>query len=411
MKILMVNKFLYYMGGSETYTLKLSHYLEKKGHQVRFFGMEHPENVVAKDDNLVKNIDFHNTSIKKFTYPFKIIYSFEARRKIRKILQEFKPDIVHLNNYNYQLTPSILYEIKKCGIPMVQTVHDTNIVCPNHSLYNYQNQEICEKCMGMNYLHCIKTKCIHGSLVRSTLGAVEGWLYHSLNVYNNIDKFICPSRFIAEKITEFGFKRQNKVVINNFKPDLNYREVEKEDYLLYFGRLSASKGTHTLLDAAKRLKHIKFVVAGQGDFEEELSKCQNISYLGFVKGEKLYDLIAKALFSIYPSEWYENCPMSIIESMALGTPVIASEIGGNRDLLNNGVDGLLFEKGNIDDLVEKIVYLYSDRKKLSQMTRRCKTSSERFSLEEYYLRLMKVYNHCIKKHSVHYLATHFLKKV
>ena len=159
MKILMVNKFLYSRGGCENYMLYLSEHLKSLGHEIEFFGMYDEKNTVGNSAGLyTMNMDFHSKGLFRFLYPFKIIYSLEAKKKILQVIDDFQPDIVHMNNINFQLTPSIIYSIKKRGIPLVQTVHDYQMVCPNHLLYNFEKNEISEKCLIGSYVHCIKNK-------------------------------------------------------------------------------------------------------------------------------------------------------------------------------------------------------------------------------------------------------------
>ena len=160
MKILFVNKFLFLKGGTETYIIKLGNYLKSIGHEVQYFGMQHDDNLIGNDINVyTSEMDFHEGSaISKFTYPVKTIYSLEARRKIRRVLDSFQPDVVHLNNFNYQLTPSVILEIvswrkatgRSCRI--VFTAHDYNLVCPNHMLYNPNTRNNCEKCLDTGFI-------------------------------------------------------------------------------------------------------------------------------------------------------------------------------------------------------------------------------------------------------------------
>lgn len=397
MKILMVNKFLYPKGGSETYMFMLADYLKSKGHEVSYFGMYDDRNIVDSNTSLhVGNMDFHSKSIGRLLYPLKVIYSSEARVKIRNMIQSVRPDIVHINNFNYQLTPSILYEIKNLKVPAVQTMHDPNLVCPSHTLYNYQKQQVCEKCKGNRFFMCALTKCMDGKLSKSLLGTVESYLYHFLGVYKTIKYFICPSNFIKEKFVEFGADKNRMRVLHNFIIPQGQISYDKKDYVLYFGRLSQEKGLHSLIEAAKTLPHIRFVFAGTGPMEKEPGRYDNIEYAGFKKGEDLKKLIGESLFTIYPSNWYENCPMSILESHSLGTPVIGAKIGGIPELIQDGVDGLLFKAGDSADLAEKIASLYENRKLILEMSQNSITESGKFSIEEYYKRIMNIYEDAIK---------------
>lgn len=398
MRILMVNKFLYQNGGSETYMFQLSEHLEKTGHVISFFGMEHPDNLV-NPEHCVKNMDFHTHSLSRLLYPFKILYSIEARTKIKEAITAFKPDIVHLNNYHYQLTPSILYECFQQKIPVVQTVHDAILVCPNYMLFRPDSQEPCEKCQGGRYYYCLLNMCVHGSVVKSALGAVGSYLYHHLNPYRKIGQIIVPSTFLAEKMKEMGYGNNNLQVLHNFfSPDKSSGATEKEPYVLYFGRLSLIKGVETLVKAAKNLPHIHFVIAGRGEAEEVLKAIAtpNIEFRGFVTGIELNTLIQKALFSVCPSEWYENCPMSVLESQAMGTPVIGANIGGIPELIQNNVDGLLFEPGNVKQLQEKIDFLWSNQDVLQRFSERCIQKIKAYSIDRYVEQLMEIYRQCQK---------------
>jgi glycosyltransferase involved in cell wall biosynthesis len=393
MKILMVNKFLYQNGGSETYMFQLSEHLQKMGHEVAFFGMEHPENLV-NPEFMVRNMDFHTRSISRFLYPFRVLWSAEAKSKLRKAIGAFRPDIVHLNNYHYQLTPSILYECFRQKVPVVQTLHDAILVCPNYSLFRFDTLKPCEKCRGGRYLHCILHRCVHGSIAKSALAACGSYLYHLLNPYEKINRLISPSSFLSEKMKEMGYRNDNLTVLHNFfAPDKSLAATEKEPYVLYFGRLSKIKGVHTLLQAARMLPRIRFVIAGRGEDEEEFRKSAspNVEFRGFLTGNELNMLIRKALFSIYPSQWYENCPMSVLESQAAGTPVIGANIGGIPGLVRNNMDGLLFQSGNAEDLKEKISFLHSNKAILQEFSVKCVQKVRQFSIDKHYDALISIY--------------------
>lgn len=401
MKILFVNKFLYHNGGSETYCFKLAEHLQKMGHDVQFFGMEHQSNVVGNDLKLnVSNTEFKQINFKKLMYPFKIVYSLEAKQKIKKLIEYFKPDIIHLNNYNFQITPSILYEIKKYKIPVIMTLHDFQIVCPNHMMYIEHLNHVCEACRGRKYFNCISNKCIHNSRVKSILAAVEAIIYYKLKTYEKyIDLYISPSNFLRDKICEFGESENKIVVMHNFS-DVEYcmSKPEKADYVLYFGRLSIQKGIRTFIEACRKLPNINFVVAGTGELQDQLKGVTNLNYVGFKKGNELKELISKALFSVYPSEWYENGPLSILESQMYGTPVIGAQIGGIPELIKNDEDGYLFEPGNVNGLVEKINFLYCNRGILNTFSENCLKKAQLFSINNYSNELLTIYKTTIEKH-------------
>lgn len=401
MKILMVNKFLHPHGGSETYMLKLGEYLTSLGNEVQYFGMEHPDRCVGNSAGCyTENMDFHNSSIlKELSLPFKIIYSKEARKKISAVIENFRPDVVHLNNINFQLTPSIIYEIKKHGIPIVQTVHDTQMVCPNHKMYIDRKQSTCRECINGNYINCVKNKCLHNSLPKSMLAAFESYFYHRKNTYNLIDRFICPSKFMTEVMQNAGVDRHKLITLHDFCDKYIHLPPKNHDkkYVLYFGRLSPEKGIKTLVDVCRELKHIHFVFAGTGELSGLLKNIDNIEYVGFKSGKELDVLIRNALFSVCPSEWYENCSMSIIESLALGTPAIGSDLGGTPELISENETGLIFKAEDRQSLKNAIESLYNNPEKLAVMSEKCIEKSNENNIEKYTEKLMDIYKSAMKK--------------
>lgn len=384
MKVLIVNKFLYPNGGSETYIFKLGEAFVKLGHEVQYFGMEHEGRCVGNAVNAyTSDMDFHGGNpLKKLTYPLKTIYSTEARKKIRLVLDDFKPDVVHLNNFNYQLTPSIILEIvkwrkennKKCKI--IFTAHDYQLLCPNHMFNNPTTHENCEKCIGGKFCNCIKGKCIHGSTAKSVVGAMEAYFWKWKGVYKYIDTIVCCSNFMKTKMDTNPVFLGKTVAMHNFVEHVSGGvEVEKpgefnlsyEKYVLYFGRFSQEKGVKTLIEAAKMLPEVNFTFAGKGELDDEISELPNAKNVGFKSGSELQYLIRNALFTVYPSEWYENCPFSIMESQELGVPVLGANIGGIPELIDDDKNGWLFKSGNVSDLVDKIQKIWDGYEK--QITR------------------------------------------
>lgn len=397
MRILMVNKFLYPNGGSETYIFKLGEYLIRQGHEVEYFGMEHEKRIVGnRAGAYTTNMDFHAGKLKNLINPFRIIYSPEARRKIGKALRQFQPEVVHLNNINFQLTPSIIYEIKKYEkkskhrVRIVYTAHDYQLICPNHMLNNPNTGRNCEKCIGGRFINCAKGRCIHGSLVRSTFGMLEAYFYRFLKTYRHIDTIICPSMFMEKKLNTNPLFASKTVVLHNFVEPVEPRPVRKENYILYFGRFSEEKGINTLLKVCKSMPEIRFVFAGTGPLEDKLAGNPNIENVGFQSGAKLEMLIRKAKFSICPSQWYENCPFSVMESQMYGTPVLGAEIGGIPELIEVGRTGELFQSADADDLRNKIIQLWNDPDRISYYTKNCRKVKFN-SISDYYKKLSKIY--------------------
>ena len=425
MKILLVNKFLYPNGGSETYLFETGKQLERMGHEVQYFGMEHKGRIVGNHaESYTSDMDFHSGKLIKLTYPFRIIYSVEARKKIRRVLDDFQPDVVHLNNFNFQLTPSILMEIEAYrkqsdrGVRILYTAHDYQLVCPNHMMRIPLSGKNCECCLEKGFWQCTTHRCIHNSRLRSVLGSVESNLYHWLGTYRYLDSLICPSRFMKEKLDHNPLFSGKTVVMHNFVENRR-REAdsgqdssgllktkkenagkkfelngEERKYVLYFGRFAEEKGVRTLLKACRKLPEIPFIFAGSGPLEAEVEGIKNVTNLGFQRGDALKQLVSGAAFSVYPSEWYENCPFSVMESISLGTPVIGADIGGIPELVEQGQTGELFASGDMDELCDKIGKLWADKKVLSKYTENC-VKKDFDTVEKYCEKLVQLYSDCL----------------
>lgn len=396
MRILIVNKFLYPNGGSETYIFEIGKQLKKMGHEVEYFGMEHEGRIVGnRAESYTADMDFHTGKLSKLLYPFKIIYSTEARKKIRKVLDDFSPDAVHLNNFNFQLTPSILYEIRsferKCGhrIKIVFTAHDYQLVCPNHLLQR-PDKTLCTACLGGRPGQCMKYNCIHNSKIKSAIGSMEGWLYKRLHAYRMIDTVICPSHFMEEKLSFHQDLKGKTVVMHNFADRQECGSWKKEDYVLYFGRYCEEKGTPALLEACEELPDIPFVFAGGGPMKEQVQCAANVEDRGFLAGRELIETVSRARFCVFPSEWYENCPFSVMETQMYGTPILASDLGGTPELVQAGITGELFTGGSRKELKEKIRKLWEDRELLERYTQGCKMVAFD-STAAYCEKLMQIY--------------------
>ena len=392
MRILIVNKFLYPNGGSETYIFSIGSQLQKMGHEVQYFGMEHEGRIVGNHaESYTENMSFRDNvtgrrslwcKISKLTYPFKIIYSIDARKKIRRVLEDFRPDVVHLNNINFQITPSVIDEIKAFDshIRIVYTAHDPQWVCPNHMMRVPSTGELCSRCISGDVKWCTKFSCIHNSRAQSLIGTMEAEFYQRRGTYEKVDTIIAPSEFMNRTLSHNPQLAGRIVTLHNAVNVMSNREAleekKKERYVLYFGRYSEEKGIRTLLEVTRRMPDISFVFAGQGELEEAVDAETNIRNRGFLSGEEMTDMIRGAAFTVFPSEWYENCPYSVIESQLAGTPVLASDLGGTPELLVQGVTGDLFEAGNVEELTEKIRELWENEEKLLALRDGCCALSE-----------------------------------
>lgn len=352
MKVLLVNKFHYRKGGSETYYFTLAEALEARGHEVIFFAMRDEENNLPceQEEYFVSNASVNGGIRSKLNMILHLTYSKEAYSKMKKLLQAEQPDLVILNLVHKQITLSIIDAIKEYDpkLPIFWTMHDLIAVCPSYSMRDGSGKT-CEKCLGGDFSHCVKNKCIKGSTLMSMLSKYEAEYIRRRRWYDQVDLFICPSEFYRNKLTEGNFTKSPIVTLRNPLPMDTVFELseENEGYILYFGRLSPEKGVRTLIEAAKKCG-CRLVILGTGPQEEELKACAagypNIEFKGFQTGEALRNYVKNSRCVVLPSEWYENGPYSAMEAMALGKPLIVSNNGGLPELVEDGVNGYIYEK-------------------------------------------------------------------
>lgn len=407
MKILLINTFLYRRGGDCTYMFSLGELLKSKGHEVFYWGMKHQQNIIHEyEDYFPEYIDYvdmnaNKNPINALKVLTRSIYSFESKKKLEKFLNIVKPDIVHLNNIHSYLTPSIIDVIYKKNIPIIWTLHDYKLLCPDTHFLS--NGKICEKCKGKKFYNCILNKCKKNSLSASLVATIEAYFHQLLKMYKKVDYLIAPSKFLKSKFIEFGLDKNKIKFIRNFLPNFPERNIYNEkNYVLYFGGLSPWKGILTLIKAIKELKKLELLIAGAGTDEDSIEKnikensITNVHLLGYKSGSELNKIVSESMFIIVPSEWYENCPYSIMESMAIGKPVIGARIGGIPELIEDGKTGLLFKSGNVDDLKSKIEWLYKRPEKIKEFGKNAKIKAEKeFSSELYYKKIISLYRKTI----------------
>ena len=335
-------------------------------------------------------------------------WSRDAARRLGRMLDEYEFDIVHLHNIRYQISPSILPVLKRAGLPVVQTLHDYSMLCPRGCFYA-ESSGVCEKCQVFNYYRAPLTRCIKGSGSRSLFAALELTTHRALNIFDrNIDHYISPSRFNRNKHIEYKIPSErvsllyNAVEVNNFDDAHGSEEL---DYAVYVGALRRLKGVYTLLDAAQRLPDLRLLFIGEGEEKAGLQTAiaerglTNVVLTGHMSGPDFRRTVAQARFVLTPSEWYENCPMVILEAFAMGKPVIGARIGGIPELVEDHATGLLFKSGDADDLAAKMDYLNERpelRRILGQEGRR--RVEQNFGVEKHYAGLMDIYERVMENH-------------
>lgn len=345
MKVLLVNKYHYFRGGSETYYFGLAELLRNAGHQVIFFAMEDDRNIpCAQSKYFVSNVEFNGelSAMDKLKAAGRMVYSFEAKKKFDRLLTDEKPDIIHINLFHRVLTASIVDVAKKHQIPVVFTMHDLNCICPNHTMLDHG--KICEACLHGSYLNCVKRVCFKDSRLKCLMAAVESGFNKLSDLYNKIDCFITPSEFYKNLLMKSKLTGSQVVHMKNFlSADTEYSvRGSRGDYVFFFGRLSYEKGIITLLKAMTEVD-APLIIAGTGPEEErigetvrQLGLIDRVKLVGFQTGQALQDYIANAGCVVIPSEWYEASGYTACEAQAMGKPVVVTDAGG---LPENIVDG------------------------------------------------------------------------
>jgi len=399
MKILLVNKFHWMKGGSETYYFGLGKMLKEHGHEVAYFSMKDEKNIKTGDKEYF--VEASDMNSKNITKALSVIYNKKNKKKMEEALDDFKPDIVHLNNFQRQLSASIIEPCIKRNIPIVFTAHDVQAICPAILMMD-SNKNICEDCMHHKYKNCIKKSCIKNSKLKSILGAYENRYYYKHKIYTDkINYIITPSNFYKGKFIEDGIDKNKIDYIHNFI-DMNEYDIETEDngYALYFGRLSREKGILNLINAFAKTKKGNLYIAGTGPEEDEIKRIikenkieDRVKLLGFLNKDEMKDVTRKARFIIIPSIWYENCPYSAIETQVLGKPIIGANIGGIPELVINNKNGLIYKYDNIDELTEKLNMLFDNDELVKEYSKNAKEYAKKeYSIDSYYEKLINIYN-------------------
>jgi len=405
MRILQINKFLFPYGGADNYFINLCQLLEQKGHKVIYFCMDHPNNKPNKFSQYFPSYvktQGNLTAYELLRAAGRMFYSFEVRKKLRKLILEHKPDVAHIHNLHIQLSVSVIDELKEMGIPIVMTLHDHHIVCPINLLFT--KGCICESCIQGRYFHCLLKECMDGSLIKSTAAMIESYISTVLlRSYDKIDTLISPSKFLIGEVKKMGFKKEIKHLPNFIDiKDFNLLSNKSEKKgMVCFGRLVKEKGIHFLLEAVKGLSApLKIIGDGpERPYLEEKAKKEavsNVFFLGRMESLRLKEEIAASYFSVVPSICYDNFPYSVLESFALGNPVIGSAIGGIPELIVDDQTGYLFEPGNSLNLSKKIQYLIEHRERATEMGKNARKFIEsNFNTETIYQLLIKEYERLV----------------
>ena len=360
-RLLAINNYFYRRGGAESVFLDHIDLFTAAGWDVVPFAMQHPANLSSPwSGHFVSEIEYGGPGgpLAKAAQAAKVIFSLEARRKIRALIGQTRPRVAHAHNVYHHISPSIFGSLKAEGVPLVMTAHDLKIACPAYKMLS--RGSVCERCRGGHIHNVLLHRCVKDSAVVSGLVLMETLVHRSLGLYRDtLDRLIAPSRFYRDKLIAWGWDADRIAYIPNCIDTRGFALAHQEgDYIVYAGRLAPEKGLATLLRAAA-LARQKLVLAGSGPEEPRLRRLAadfgaDVSFAGHLDKPELQRLIGEALALVLPSEWYENAPVSLLEAYALGRPVIGARIGGIPELIIEGETGLLVEPGNAAALAEAL---------------------------------------------------------
>lgn len=403
MRVLIVNTRHYAGGGDSTYAFNLADMLRANGHTVSFFAMQGPRNVADSNADLfVSAIDFralnqNKTPLSALRVLTRSVYSLEARQKFARMLVRVNPDIVHVQNIHAHITPSVILESVHRSIPVVWTLHDYKLLCPNSHFIREPGGEICEECRGKVFIQAARRRCKKGSLQASSMAAIEAYTHRIMRVNDRVSAFLCPSGFLRDKLIQYGFDMGKTVHLPLPLPKDSFHPGTASDgAILFLGRLEPRKGIYSLLEAARLAPRVKIILAGH--VEEPLKSRlpdllpPNVVYAGFQSGPDLLQLQRESSALVFPSIWYENQPMSILETFALGKPVIASDLGGMRELIGAEERGKLVPAGDAHALAEALIWLTEHPQDARRMGENAyQYATQYHSPESHYERVMRIY--------------------
>jgi glycosyltransferase involved in cell wall biosynthesis len=395
-RVLIANKFFFRNGGSEAVMFEERNFLLKAGCEVVDFSMQDERNLPSPYSEYFVAHQSYETATGaggKVRAALKLIHSPEAVGKIGKLIDRTEPDVVHCHNIYHQLTPSIIRAAKRRGVPVVLTLHDYKPVCPVYT--RLQNGHVCSACLDGSFSNVVKHRCANGSLGKSALLLAEAWFQRLLGSYDDVDRVVAPSEFMRQSVTQRRFPMDRvDVIYNGIDCGAITPALVDRGYVLYLGRLSPEKGVETLLAAHESIAdRVPLVIAGTGPIEQAMrTRYPKAQYLGHLSGPGLDDAIRHAAIIAVPSEWYENCPMSVLEAMAYGKPVVASGIGGIPELVVHAETGLLFPPGDAGALTDCLTRLMDDPSLRRRYGRAARArAEERFSLEQHNPALLHLY--------------------
>jgi len=379
-KVLMASWSWEPVGGDWTYINNVKQLYEANGYEVIPFST-YIEGKTEKRDYFVKAYDYKNLNKNKglingFKAMKNSVVSIEAMNNIDQILDEHDIAFAHLHIIHHWITPAIIWKLKKRNIPVIWSLHEYKIICPEGTFVS--GDKVCEKCHNGKFYHCALNRCKKGSFASSLLASIDAYYYHRSGVYKKVDAYLCPSEFLQKKFIQYGFPTAKMHLsnlcydipvvddfINEYNSNGHHSNRAGEKYILYVGRIETIKGIETLLKAVEGTD-VQLKIAGTGAWFNKMMAyknekfLKNVEILGFQEKKSVFRLTMESSFVVCPSEWYENYPYSVIESLLFSKPVVGANIGGIPELVLDGKTGYLHQPGDISSLRNRIMQLWND---------------------------------------------------
>jgi glycosyltransferase involved in cell wall biosynthesis len=403
MRILHINKYLYRRGGAESYMQETAALQRRAGFELQLFGMAHEANPeLALRGHFPRQVDLEpppDRLVDRVRSVSRMFWNIEAARGMGRVVEAFEPDVAHLHNVYHHLSPSILRPLRRAGVPAVMTLHDYKLACPTYRFLD--GDQVCEACIGRRFHNAPIRACKEGSRAASALLAAELAVHTFTGAYGSIDAFICPSRFMLDKMNEAGVYPDRLVHVPHFvdlrgRPEPGPPPVDGP--VVFAGRLSREKGVDVLIRAVAATREApKLVIAGEGPERGELERLAagtvaDIEFVGRLDGAGMGELLRSARVVVLPSRWYENQPMIVLEGLGAGRAVIGTALGGTPELIEDGTDGRVVPSDDPVALAAAIDDLVSDHERLVRMGRSGRDKVvEHFAPERHLAALEDVY--------------------
>jgi glycosyltransferase involved in cell wall biosynthesis len=390
MRILVIHNYYQQWGGESAAVNAQVALLRRAGHTV-----------VAYERSNAEIARFQ--SLRKCAFFWRSFYSHDTYCELRGMIACGKPDVMHVHNVFPLITPSAYLAARDAELPIVQTIHNFRFLCPNGLFYTHGH--VCERCIGGDTLHAIRRRCYRDSYTLSALYAAVIGIHRLRGTWNLIDRFIALTGFTARKLAESGLTTPDKIrELGNFLPDPlpEPGPMIREPYLVYVGRLSPEKGIDIAIRAMAHITGMRLVVLGDGPQRSTLERLaseqgSHTEFRGHITGEGKWEILRQATATIVPSLCYENFPLAVLESYAVGTPVLASNLGSLPFIVRDDETGTLFAPGDPRDLGQAISQLVNDPKQARMMGERArKVAEQRYTTQAHYEQLMSIYSEVIR---------------